>query len=83
MIIKGSESTHEVSDADCSLESSIVELNIPSPFDARCIAQSPVACGSSQFLDSFSLSHLYRQSTFDFNQESLTEDVLCSVQTSD
>ena len=76
MIIEGSESTHDVGDADCSLESSIVEPNTPSPFDARCIAQSPVACGSSQFLDSFSLSHLYRQSTFDFNQESLIEDVL-------
>jgi hypothetical protein len=76
MIIEGSESTHDVGNADCSLESSIVEPNTPSHFDAWCIAQSPIACGSSQFLDSFSLLHLYRQSTFDFNQEGRIQDVL-------
>ena len=80
MIVEDSESTHDIGDADCSLESSIVESSIvepntPSHFDARCIVQPPVACGSSHFFESFSLSHLYRLSTFDFDQEGQTDDV--------
>ena len=55
--------------SDWSLESSIIEPYTPSQFDAPVIEQSPVACGSFQFLDSFSLSHLYRHSTFNFDLE--------------
>jgi len=77
MIVEDSESTHATGDADFSLGSSIVEPNTPSHFDAPCIiVQSPVACGSLQYFDSFSLLHLYRRSTFDFDQEGQTEGVL-------
>jgi len=77
MIVEDSESTHDIGDADCSLESSIVEPNTPSHFDAPCIVvQSPVACGGLQYFDSFSLLHLYRRSTLDFDKEGQTEGVL-------
>ena len=77
MIVGDSGSTHDIGDADCSLESNIVEPNTPSHFDAPCIIlQSPVACGSLQYFDSFSLLHLYRRSTFDLDKEGQTEGVL-------
>jgi hypothetical protein len=79
MIVDPSESIHDICDVDCSLESSNVEPNTPSRFDAPRIVQTSVACGSSHFFDSFSLSHLYRHSTFDFDQ-GLADDVIrCTV----
>ena len=75
LIVEPSQSTYDIVGVDCSLESSIVEPNTPSHFDVPCIVQSSVACGSLQGFDSFSLSHLYRHSTFDFDQ-GLTDDVL-------
>ena len=73
------ESTPDVGSADCSPESSIAEpYTPPSQFDVACIEQSPVACGSLQFSDSFSISHLYRYSTFDFDPEDHVNDVLRS-----
>jgi len=76
MKVEDPESAHDTGDADCSIESSIIGPNTPSQFDAPCIVvQSPVACGSLQYFDSFSLLHLYRRSTVDFNQEGQTEDV--------
>src|SRR6266851_7012913 len=70
------DSTPDVGSADCSPKSSIAEPYTPSQFDAACIEQSPVACGSLQIFDSFSLSHLYRYSTFNFNPEDHINDVL-------
>jgi hypothetical protein len=70
------ESTPDVGSADCSPKSSIAEPYTPSQFDAACIEQSPVAYGSLQSFDSFSLSHLYRYSTFNFNPEDHMNDVL-------
>jgi hypothetical protein len=62
-----SQATPELGGADWSPESSIAEPHTPSQFDAPAIEPSPVACGSFQFSDSFSLSHLYRHSTFDID----------------
>jgi hypothetical protein len=68
------DSTPDIGSADCSPESSIVGPYTPSQFDAGCIEQSPVACGSLQFSDSFSISHLYLYSTFDFDAEDHVND---------
>jgi len=72
-----------VEDSPPTLAALIVPPNPASPnhiplltFDVAYIEQSPVACGSLQPFDSFSLSHLYRYPTFNFNPEDHINDVL-------
>jgi hypothetical protein len=74
MIVEAS--APDVVSTDWSLESSIAEPYTPSQFDAPVIERSPVACGSLQFSDSFSLSYLYRHSTLDFYPEGHVNDLV-------
>lgn len=71
-------STPDIGGPDWSPESSVAEPYTPSQItlNAPAIEQSPVACGSFHFLDSFSLSHLYCLSTFNFDLEDHTDKVL-------
>ena len=61
------ESKPDIGSADCSPESSVAKPYTPSQLDGPTIERSPLACGSLQFSSSFSLSCLYRHSTFDFD----------------
>jgi len=71
-------STLDIGNPDWSPESSIAEPYTPSQIDsnAPAIEQSPAACGSFHFLNSFSLSHLYCHSFFDFDLEDHADKVL-------
>jgi hypothetical protein len=72
-----------VEDSPPTLAALIVPPNPASPnhiplltFDVAYIEQSPVAYGSLQIFDSFSLSHLCRYSTFNFEPEDHINDAL-------
>lgn len=55
--------TPQVGGADWSFKSTIAESDTP-PY---CDTPSPLPCGSLQFFDSFSLSHLFRNSSSNFD----------------
>ena len=74
------ESKPDIGSADWSPESSVAKPYTPSQLDGPTIERSPSACGSLQFSSSFSLSYLYRHSTFDFDPEDHNNGVLRRVE---
>jgi hypothetical protein len=74
MIVDDS-TTPDIGGAEWSPESSIAEPYTPSQFEAPvAFERSPVACGSLNIFDSFSLSHLYRHSIFDLQLDEATRN---------
>ncbi|KAH9979827.1 kinase-like domain-containing protein [Russula compacta] len=61
--------TPQVGGADWSFKSTIAESDTPSHCDSPSSERSPLPCGSLQFFDSFSLSHLFRNSSSNFDLE--------------